>query len=373
MDYILNSDYIIIGDLEEDSEILLKDTISNRIFKLSPIEYKIIDEFSKNNSVEETLVHFSSDYDIEMETIHKIVAFGVEYKFIILKDKKGEGNDYISSKFSYIFIYLYSILRLDKLNIKFNMTSNFNLIKLLHWNIISLSKNKAKIYIILMWSLFLISSITFFTFFWSKIDIYYVLYNIGETKPIILIAISLPISLCISFLHEFSHFSAYKYYGGKQNEMGLALMYRFLPIFYTTTEDMILWKSKNNRISVALGGLINDLLFLFIFLIIHIFITEGLLSSVISFLIFSLLIKFFYNANPFAPGSDMYFITSDLFGYESPFLKGAEMIKSLFKRKKESFSIPLFIYGLLCYSSIFLYITTFFALLTFPFWINQVL
>ena len=372
MDYTLNKNYIVIGNLEEDNQVLLKNTLSNRIFKLSPIEYKIIEEYSKTNSVHRTLALFSKDYDLQMGTIDKIVAFGFKYEFLVSKEKESETKDYISSRFSYVFTWIYTMLGLRKLNLKFNMTSNFNLIKLLNWNLISLSRKKGLQYNILLYSLFFISTIFLFAFYWSEVDIYYVLYNIGETKPIILIAISLPISLLISFLHEFSHFSAYKYHGGKQNEMGLALMYRFLPIFYTTTEDMVLWKNKNNRIAVALGGLINDLLFLFLFMIIHTFLPKGIVNSVISFLIFSLLIKFFYNANPFAPGSDMYFITSDLFGYESPFLKGHEMIKSLFRGKKEEFSLPLFLYGLLCYLSIVVYVTTFFTLLTLPFWINRI-
>lgn len=373
MKFILNTDFITIGDLDNDSEILLKNIKSNRIFKISPIEYEIIVNYTKTNSLEDTFSFFAKTYDISKGMIDKIISFAKEYEFITGDSLKNsnQNKDYISNKFAAIFIWLFTMLRLDKLNLKFKMTSNFNLIKLLSWNIINQSSRFYSSFRKVQYLLFF-TSLLFIPYFFNKIDIYYILYNIGEVKPYVLIIIALPLSLCISFLHEFSHFFTYKYFGGKQNEMGLALMYRFLPIFYTTTEDMVLWKSKKKRIYVALAGIINDLFFLSTFLVVHTFLENGIINSVLSFLIFGLIIKFFYNANPFAPGSDMYFIMSDLLNFESPFLKGHEMIKSLFKRKKADFNWVLLLYGFLCYISIFIYILAFFTLITLPFWINKI-
>ena len=373
MNYKLNTDYIVIGNILIDEEILLKNIKSNRIFKMSPIEYEIIKKFTLTNSIEDTLAFFSKDFNLTEETIQNILSHGKNYKFIVLEDEETEIKDYVSTKFSYVFIWIYTNLKLYKLNIKFDMMSNFNLIKLLSWNTVVFSKKYLRFYIISFYFLSIIFGLTFFILLYDDFDIYYVLYNIGEVKPLVLIVISLPLSLLISFLHEFSHFITYKYFGGKQNEMGLALMYRFLPVFYTTTEDMVLWKNSKKRILVAFAGLINDFVFVFSLLIVHSYLENGILSSVISFLIFSLLIKFFYNTNPFAPGSDMYFILSDFINYESPFIKGHQMIKSLLGNNKEKIKFSLLIFGLLCYLSIFLYVITFLTLITLPFWIDKII
>lgn len=376
MRFVLNKEFIVIGDIETDDEILLKNISSNRVFKISPIEYQIISTFSENNSINKTHEFFSKEFDISEGLITKIISFAKEYDFINdtenEKDNKRKNKVYYSNKFFYIFISIFTFLRLDKLRLKIDMSSNFNLLKVVNWKVRNLGVYFYSIFRKFQYALLVVS---FFFFFFSlkKTDIPYIFYNIGQIKPLLLVLLVLPISLIVSFLHEFSHFSAYKSYRGKQNEMGFALMYKILPIFYTSTEDMILWKEKKKKIAVAVAGLVSDLFFLFIFLSVHPYLDQGIINSIISFLIFSLVIKFLYNANPFAPGSDMYFILSDLFNLESPFLKVHKMFKSLFSKKKSyPFKWSLFLYGLLCYISIFSYIITFLSLITLPFWINRI-
>jgi hypothetical protein len=378
MSFVLNKEFIVIGDIENDNEILLKNISSNRVFKISPIEYRIITTFTENNSIRKTYEFFSKEFDISEGLITKIVSFAKEYDFINdkenEKDNKQNSKVYYSNKFFYIFISIFTFLRLDKLRLRIDMNSNFNLLKVVNWKVKNFSIAFYSTYRKLLYILIVLSLIALF-FSLDKIDIPYIFYNIGQiSPPFLLVILVLPISLVVSFLHEFSHFSVYKSFGGKQNEMGFALMYKILPIFFTATEDMILWKDRNKKISVALAGIINDLFFLFTLLAIHPYLNAGILNSLISFLIFSLIIKFLYNANPFAPGSDMYFVLSDLFNFQSPFLKVHVMFKSFFKKGiKVTFKWGLFFYGMLCYLSIFSYIITFLSLITLPFWINRII
>lgn len=377
MRFVLNKEFIVIGDIEADDEILLKNISSNRVFKISPIEYQIISTFTENNSICKTCEFFSKEFDISEGLITKIVSFAKEYDFINdtenEKDNKRKSKVYYSNKFFYIFISIFTFLRLDKLRLKIDMSSNFNLLKVVNWKVKNFGAAFYSTYRRLQYILILLS-LVFLFFTLNKVDVPYIFYNIGQISPFLLVVLVLPISLVVSFLHEFSHFSVYKSYRGKQNEMGFALMYKILPIFYTATEDMILWKDRNKKIAVALAGIINDLFFLFTLLAIHPYLNAGILNSLISFLIFSLVIKFLYNANPFAPGSDMYFILSDLFNFQSPFLKVHQMFKSFFKKNmKVTFKWGLFFYGLLCYVSIFTYIITFLSLITLPFWINRII
>lgn len=376
MNFVLNKEFIVIGDIENDEEILLKNISSNRVFKISLVEYKIISTFTENNSIHKTYELFAKEYDISVELISKIVSFAKEYDFINdtenEKDKKRRGKVYYSNKFFYIFICIYTFLRLYKMRLRIDMNSNFNLLKVVNWRVKNFGTRFYSTYKKLQYILLILSLIDLF-FSLNKIEIPYIFYNIGQISPFLLVLSVLPISLFVSFLHEFSHFSTYKSFGGKQNEMGFALMYKILPVFYTATEDMILWKDKNKKISVALAGIFNDLFFLFTLLAIHPYLNGGFLNSLVSFLIFNLVIKFLYNANPFAPGSDMYFVLSDFCNLNSPFLKVHEMFKSLFKKGiKSTFKLGLFFYGLLCYLSIITYILTFLSLITLPFWINRI-
>ena len=374
MRFILNNEFIIIGDLKTDDAVLLKNISSNRVFKMSPFEYKVITSFAENNSIQKTYEIFSKEFDITESFITKIISFAKQYRFINDLDNKREYQQknkvYYSNKFFYILISIFTFLRLDRLRIRIDMKNNFNLLKVMNWEV-----RYFEIYIYALFRkiqyLLLIGTLVCFVILYKKIHISYIFYNIGKMNPFLLITFVFPLSLLISFLHEFSHFYVYKSYGGKQNEMGFALMYRFLPIFYIATEDMILWQARSKRILVALAGIINDLFFLCILVIIHTHIGEGILNSLVSFLIFGLMIKFCYNINPFAPGSDMYFVFIDLFNIRSPFLKVQKMFKSFFrKRAKYPFKWHLFFYGLLFYTSIFIYIITFLSLITLPFWVN---
>ena len=377
MSFVLNKEFVVIGDLEKDDGVLLKNLSSNRVFKISPIEYKIIASYAESNSISETHEQFSKEFDLSEDLILKIISFAKEYDFINeLKDGKsvkGVKRTYYSNRVFYIFISVYTFLRLDKLRLRLDFGNNFNLLKVVNWSVRDFGIRFYTGYRKLQYVLLIVSVIAFL-FSVNKIEVPYIFYNIGQVKAYILVLLVLPISLIVSFLHEFSHFVVYKSFNGKQNEMGFALMYKILPIFYTSTEDMILWEDKEKKISVASAGILNDFIFLFSLLAVHPYLEPGLLNSIVSFLIFSLVIKFFYNCNPFAPGSDMYFVLSDVLNLQSPFLRVHQMFRSFFKKgPKVAFQWPLFIYGLLCYLSIFSYITTFLSLITLPFWIHKVI
>jgi len=222
--------------------------------------------------------------------------------------------------------------------------------------------------------LFLTSAVAL-PFILLNLDINLFLFNIGRMNPIILVCFALPIGLLISFFHEFAHFCSYKSLGGKQNEIGFALMYRIIPIFYTATEDMILWKERKSKIRVASAGILSDFVF-FVFLIwFQSFFELGMIKSITSFLVISILIKFIYNLNPLAPGSDMYFILNDFLKIESAFLKASDMINYLVKRKKNKIveiKTGYVVYGIICYFNIFFYLLFFLLLITLPYWIKKI-
>jgi len=377
METAFNSNFIVIGNPSTESEILLKNIRSNRVFRMTNIEYLIIKKFSENNSITETHRIFEKEYNLDIKVIESLVSVSKKNEFILSQENESPTDrkeiDHLSDKVSYIIYKIFTYLTSKKSRFVLELKGNFNLIKLFSWKTEELKSPIPKTLAYFQYSLG-IAAIILLIFNIRSINLLYMFYSIGQISLLNILLIALPISLLISLIHEYSHFITYKYLGGMQNEMGLALMYRFLPIFYTSTEDMILWISKTKKIQVAAAGLISDLIFLLFLLATFDKINIGLASSVSGFVIVGLLIKMLYNANPFAPGSDMYFIVCDLFDLQSPFLNAHNSIKSTIKsRKIKSIKIVDFIYSILCYISIFSYSTLILGMITLPFWIDFVI
>lgn len=370
--YIFNEEYKQIAEYDNDL-ILIKNMYSNRVVKLSSTEFEIIKEYGKNNSFSWVIEKFSDEFTLENDLLTKIIDYAKNLN--ILKEINSEENigkqkhehDYILRPIYYFF----TLLRLNKLGLVLDFKGNFNLIKLFNWKIKSSSFSRTTyIGLIYFFAIFL-SLYTFFSV--ENIDFNFILFNIGNTSIYKIVLIGLPLGLIASFLHEFAHFSMYRLFGGKQNEMGLALMYRIIPVFYTCTEDMILWKNKYKKALVGLSGFISDLFFMCIFILIQQNLSLGILNSLISFLIFSLFIKTIYNLNPFSPGSDAYFMINDLLNFESPFTKAHMEIKKILKFNwREKINVLSILYGFICYINISIYLLLFASLLTLPIWIKYV-
>lgn len=376
MSFIFNSNFVVIGNPNSEPEVLLKNISSNRVFKMSNIEYLIIKKFSENNSIEATHDEFRNDFQLDKDVIETVVNVSKKNEFLLdSSDESGVlEKDYASSGLTYAMYSAFAFITGKKSRLKLELKGNFNLIKLFSWKPKSVSRYIKNNFIYIQYSALMLS-VSFMLFNLSSIDFLYLFYSIGQISTVYLIAIALPLALFVSLAHEYSHYITYKFLGGTQSEMGLALMYRFLPIFYTSTEDMILWKGKKRKILVASSGLLNDIIFLTALLGSYSYLPEGIPSAISGFVILGLFIKMVYNANPFAPGSDMYFISCDIFGLNSPFLKAHDSLKAFFKRNKEERKNLKFgdlIYSILCYVSIFSYSVFIIILLTFPFWISRV-
>ncbi len=59
----------------------------------------------------------------------------------------------------------------------------------------------------------------------------------------------------IGFFHEFGHAYAVKIYGGEVHDIGVALLYLFMPVFYCDTTDALLFENKWHRLWVNVAGI----------------------------------------------------------------------------------------------------------------------
>ncbi|MGO1722379.1 MAG: hypothetical protein ACTHY9_06655 [Sphingobacterium sp.] len=375
MNLSLNRDFLLIGDLDTQDIVILKHKTSHRVFKLSSIEYRIIELYTKGYSKTDIIDHFADDFEISLSVLDSIIDTATKHSFIIVLNRMDYGAFQKNQRnfvalLNYIIFLVLKRLNINPRYIQLDSTSSFNLTKVLKWTpkpfAISVIKAlSAFIYV------FFAAGVMLFAFYGYKhLDLNFTLYSLGNIGYLSMLLVAFPISLLISFMHEFSHYTLYKKFGGIQNEIGLGLLYGFIPIFYTTTEDMIIWKKRGPKIQVALAGIMNDLLFLSILLSVFHLISSPWLAGICSFLILNLIVKLFYNANPFSPGSDMYFTVIDLFNLRVSFTDAHEMLKEAIKNRTWKINIWKAIYALFCYLSIICYFASFLLIITFPLWIK---
>lgn len=114
-------------------------------------------------------------------------------------------------------------------------------------------------------------------------------------------------------IHELGHYYFYKVFGGKCTIFGFGFLFFIIPIFYNKLYISLL-NNKWKKILIYSGGIIFDIL---LFLAILLFVTEfntrlATLSFIGYTIMISIVIRSCFNLNFFLPGSDSYFILSEV-------------------------------------------------------------
>lgn len=371
-----NKDYIVIGDVNQHEILLLKHKATHRVFRMSNTEFKILKWFGDGHSAESIKSYLFEEFDVTDDVLKEIIASGAKLGLLVESKNIVETvprNIKSVSRIRYLFYLVLKFFNVNPDRLKLDSSSSFNLVKLLKWHPKQLTVYQYKL--ILYAVAILVIGVFVFFYFSSGAFLHWTLlfYQLSQLNIFHILFIALPISLLISLMHELSHYIVYKNYGGTQNEIGFGLLYRIVPIFYTSTEDIIIWRSKSKKIHVACAGIINDLLFLTIFTQIIYYFDDGVFRSISCFILFSLIIKLVYNANPFSPGSDMYFILKDILNEKLSFSGLHDKIKLILKGNKNlNIGYLELLYIIMCYLSIAFYFTAFITMVTFPIWINFV-
>lgn len=140
--------------------------------------------------------------------------------------------------------------------------------------------------------------------------------------------------------HELGHASASKYYKIDHGNIGFAI-YLYFPVFYADVSRSWLLDRKK-RIVIDFGGIYFQIIFL-LPLILYYFVSN---SSIAYFAIYSILVSFIYDLNPFFK-FDGYWITSDILGVPNLREKTKEIFTYYFRqyikqeKTKEPFLLEL--------------------------------
>ena len=332
----LNKNIIIISD--DNNKLILKIGNSDKLIKLSKIEFEIIENFIKYKDKDVVINNFVKIIKIDNITLNLLIDKAIENKIII--------DNYPNKPFSF-------------LNIKFKR--NKRIFEILDLDFTSTIFEK------LIEKRFFLNSVLFLIIIYSFVLIFEITrepLNFRDHYNKTLYAVPISFTSLISFIyfssfssiffHEVGHYFFYKYFRGKTSMFGFGLLFFFLPVFYNRIIISFI-KKRNEKILVNLGGIIFDFIFFLSLIVFTKYFYEKL--PILSFLCYtsmiSICIRSVFNLNVFLPNTDGYFILSDVINKPNLFEYSIQKTKELYKTKRVSLNNLLsFIYLILSYLSI---------------------
>jgi len=187
------------------------------------------------------------------------------------------------------------------------------------------------------------------------------------------------IFFCLT-VHELAHYFVYKLYGGTSNEIGAGLMYVIFPVMYVNTINVYYWKNKAQKILLSSAGIIADIIIcMSIIILLKYYHVPNVCTVSLSYILFYYIFFTLININFFIPGTDGYYIFSDLIGKNRLYGDSYEEVRRLIGeiiihrvKKKNNAQIICCLYFIICVINITIYWGTFVLLFTLPIWINYI-
>ena len=324
----INHEYELIYEKPEEEKLFFKNKTSETLIQISKIEFEIIQRYIKTGSISSVKQYFSKDFDLEDDLILELINRAQSINLIIdplefdlLKKKKKFKFERLEILIGYFAERGNPILKKIGVELSLDFKGNFNFYKLLS---ISFSKSKFADFIeknsilfIICYFLTLFWAIGKFIFSWPNKANLMELLNTPPPSGLVVFLIILLGIFITTFFHELGHYIIYSKYGGKTSKMGVALMVGFLPVMYVSTNSLYLWSNRAHRILVAASGILVDILLLVLAIDWLLFSFPNPLSFYTIFFIFLFCVRIIANINPFIPGTDGYFILSDIVGIPS--------------------------------------------------------
>lgn len=341
--FILNKELIIIEEDKKTEKIILQNSINSQLISLSIPEYDIIKFYVQTDSFETVIEHFSKDYEVDHEFLNKLIDKAIKINLLVNPNYQGSNKKREFELFNLIFLYLFNIIinfinKYFRINIIPEFTGNVQLYKL--FSIEFSNTLFERIFRSKFFQIFVIALYCPFIFYLSYLSISSInnFSFIGFTKGynFLIVFLGIFISITITmFFHEVGHYFMYKTFGGTANKIGAGLLYIFIPVMYTNIVNIHFWKNKWKKLLVSFAGVLIDIL---LFLILLVLINYYQIASFFTFLLDILFIymgfRIVTNLNFLMPGTDGYYMFSDLLGIERLYGKSYGSIKLLFSNLK---------------------------------------
>jgi len=331
----LNPNIIVINNL--NNLILIKIGNTDRIIKMSTIEFDIITYYSKVLNVNLVKENFKSVINIEKDQMNILIKKATENKILIPNDSSTETNSSIN------FIFKKNKKIFEILNVDFTNTALERFFE--NW----LVTNCITIIFVFLFSFFLLNILSEPLNF--KENYIQTLYKVPISFSTIIGYIYLA-SFISTLIHEFGHYFIYKRNSGKTSVFGFGLLFYFMPVFYNKILVGLI-PEKKKRILINAGGMFFDLLqFIFLIYFTKTYHDTFPITSFFCYtLMISIAIRTFFNLNIFLPSTDGYFIFTDLLNKPNFFEVALQNTKNIAKKENRNNFKNYFyaLYIIICY------------------------
>ncbi len=289
---------LIIERVEEEGTVffVIKDPLSQRYFRIKPLEHFLISQFDGKTSLDEIRRRASEDRHILIgpDVIAKFAGKFVELGLLVGGEHR-ETRGVTGGHGSWLSRVLF--LKLPLVNPD----------KLLDW-----------LYPKVKWMLrpgfvgLMIATIVFAAgvALLNHQSLVFRLGSIANVEGLLLIYLTLSL---VTVFHELAHAMTCKHFGGRVQDMGVLLMY-FVPCFYCNLSDTYLFKEKRQRLWVTFaGGFFELFLWALAVLAWRVVAPEAFLSRVFFIVVAVCGVKALFNFNPLIK-MDGYYMLADKLG-----------------------------------------------------------
>lgn len=291
MNYVIST----IKENKIDRYILQND---GNYYSISKLLFDILSEFNQHNDYKITSKKIQEKNPHEINVDERFIEDSIKEVNSILNNKKEDKLNYINNKFV--------IVKED--------TSTW-----LYKKMSLIFKENTFVF-----TFIILSTLSIFFFYYNRIDLNKVYYNLNDNFSFINILTFYAIFFIIIFFHEIGHAASSFSFGVKPKEIGFGLYFIF-PVLYTNTTNI--WKlNRDQRIIVNLGGIYIQLFINIVFIILYVLqIGQNFTLSLIILNTLSILTSF----NPFFR-YDGYWIYSDFFNIPNLREKSGNLINNIF-------------------------------------------
>lgn len=321
----LNPDYQLIYRKEQTGQLYFKNEVFGNLLQISEVEYDILQAYVRHADAAATTAQFAQEFDIGPEFVPALVDRAQTLDLLLTAEYQGKKSlaaakrpSRLSEYVSFLTYWLGQLLAPFHIRIKPEFRGNFRFYRVIavdfqHSLFDRFSASRlGQLLLLGTWLSALL---------WAVLCLWHrglgalAPHQLLQATPVggrYLMLLILLGTLLATFLHEMGHFLLYRYYGGQTSEIGLALTLGVFPVLYVTTNSLYLWDKQYQRLLVTLAGIAVDFgqALLLAALVVQAISPVCTFFSIV--FLYLALVRIFSNMNPFIPGSDGYFVATDL-------------------------------------------------------------
>lgn len=366
-----------------DDILLLRNNENDCLVSISDIEYKILHDWSQSQGTEKIIKKYGREFEIDENIIIELVFKAIKLNVLCRKDYIFIKSYKIGGPLQYLFVKIVFVINaIFRINIVPVFDGNLQFFKLFYYDfsysVLDKALTNKHVQFFLKWMIPIVMVVEVLIIFFGKSELIIPTFTATTLLPFLQILMVMVLFFLCLTIHELAHYFVYKLYGGTSNEIGAGLMYVIFPVVYVNTINVYYWKKKRNKILLSSAGMIVDIIiFMSVIILLKYCHAQNIFTVSVSCVLFYYLFFLIININIFIPGTDGYYIFSDLIEQKRLYGNSYDEVRLLIveifthRIKKKNFShIMNYIYYMLCVINITLCWGAFVSLLTFPLWIN---